>query len=192
MASPFKLVPGTLIQASIKMKNQAGWSAISDSQPCASRVQIKPCNMRSPILVSDKDEKITLKWDTCPAEYGDHRYELKWDQGVQKQPQELMKLTERDGSQNTFTLDTTGNTFRRFTFSVESKNEWCGNGSPATLSVVRTFSPRPMECVKVSQLRCSSRFSWTAPADHGGAPVTDYKIEVQKGDGTWHHLSQCN
>lgn len=49
-----------------------------------------------------------------------------------------------------------------------------------------------MECVKVSQLRCSARFSWSAPTDDGGAPVTDYKIEVQKGDSSWHHLTQCN
>jgi hypothetical protein len=84
MAAPFNLIPGSLIQASIKMKNQAGWSAISDAQPCTdSRVKTKPCNMRSPILVSDIDDKITLKWDNCPAELGDHRYELKWDQGEQ-------------------------------------------------------------------------------------------------------------
>jgi hypothetical protein len=38
MAAPFNLMPGTLIQASIKMKNQAGWSTISDAQPCDSRV----------------------------------------------------------------------------------------------------------------------------------------------------------
>lgn len=192
MGAPFNLIPGTLIQATIKMRNQAGWSAISDAQICDSRIKTKPCNLRSPAFVSDKDDKITLKWDTCPAELGTHRYVLKWDKGEQQEPAVFTKLTERVKGQATFPVDTAGNTSRRFTFSIESRNEWCGNGAPATLSVVRTFCPRPMECIKVNQQRCSAKLSWSAPKDDGGAPVKEYKVEVQKGDGSWYHLKNCN
>jgi hypothetical protein len=98
----------------------------------------------------------------------------------------------RSSTQNTYPFPTNGSKSRKFVFSIQSENEWCGRSEPAFLTVIRTFPPSPMECPKVSQLRCSARISWTAPEDDGGAPVSDYKVEIMKADGSWYHLTQCN
>ena len=184
-AAPFSLAIGSTVVARVSASNAKGASPLSPANTAGAVAQAAPT--AGPAAArggATTATQIEVTWPpiaTSPADGGATitSYELYWDGATGDAPALWPLVATVAAGSPTYSVTagpglTTGATYQ---FAVKAVNVHGAGPLGATLSVLAAGVPSsPSGLVLSSASSVSITFTWTAPADSGGVPITGYTI----------------
>jgi titin len=82
----------------------------------------------------------------------------------------------------------------KYSYAVAATNS-AGTGAKSNVVTDETISTVPSAVRAISfsyPVSNKLQITWTAPLDNGGSPITAYRLERQKSDGSWLVLNESN
>ncbi len=152
------------------------------SQSISVRTVVVPAEPRSLRVSSVSSSSVSLQWS---APFSDGGSEIT-DYRVAYSLDGSNWLIFPDGVSNSTDATVTGLTLGRgYQFAVSAINT-AGNGPAASLSATPANAPgAPREVRWTARSSQSVSLSWLAPADDGGTPIIDYRVQYSANGSDW-------
>lgn len=178
------LTNGTTYYFRVSAKNSAGTSEPTSS--VSSTMVVAPGAPTGVTLTGTSRTAATLSW-TAPGNTGGAAIS---DYVIERSTDGTSWSTVNDGVSTAVTESVTGlTTGTTYYFRVSAKNS-AGTGDSASTNKEWLLVPAAPTALTITPDNDgSAELSWTAPADDGGATITDYVIEQSDDDDTWTEYS---
>jgi len=183
-SSPYNLAIDSPIVAVVEAQNAKGFSTPSLGDSGGAQAETAPTS--GPAVYRGGDTSTTqieVVWDAVtgsPANGGSAvtDYRVYWDAGLggAQGTWALAASTDAATTRSVSTSDITPGT--TYQFAVLAENVHGAGPLGATLSILAATAPgAPAGLTAGTVGSASVQFSWSAPADNGGSPVTDYSVD---------------
>jgi len=186
----FQMDQGTYITASIKSKNEKGWSSGSRWNTSGAVVEKVPAMMNPPQGLRDEaDGSVDLTWNTMtsPRDGGSiiNTYVLQYTTDAAGTWTTLLGTDDgqNDASQDVdeYTHTDAGND--KLYYKIAAKNRWgTGPYSRPNLEIDVAQEPDQISSVKVNDAGMV-RITWYAPVNAGGSNIASYEVQIKNQAG---------
>jgi hypothetical protein len=188
----FQMDQGTYITASIKAKNDKGWSEISRWNTDGAVVEKVPAMMNPPEGVRDEaGGNVDLTWNTMESPRDGGSVVTTYVLQTSNAPADgWTTLLGTDDGQNDaaqdveeYTHELAGN--EKLFYRIAARNRWgTGPFSRPNLEIDVAQEPDQISSVSVNDAGMV-RITWYAPESAGGSNINRYEVQIKDGNGDY-------